>query len=159
MTQDEHELSPELADWLVDAGRRRFPSLPADPPESSEDVLAYLEQLTGRRLRSRAAIGQFLGDLAADEARRAQEVVRRRTIRDGLLLVLLAASYLHYYYWDTNLKIALLPEMKVFVPIKDRDKGINTNRQKAKALGPSLDFKSALASAEALGREPSLFSD
>ncbi len=126
MTRGAHEPTPELARWLQEAGRRRIPSRAESPSESDADVLTHFEFVTGRKLRSRAAVVQFLEDLAADESNRARVSARRRTWREGLLLTLLAASFLHYHFWDINLKIALLPEMKVFVPIKDRDKGFRS---------------------------------
>jgi hypothetical protein len=41
---------------------------------------------------------------------------RGSTLRRMGLLALLAASYLHYYYWEVQAQIATLPSVTVFVP-------------------------------------------
>ncbi len=131
MTPDQLQPTPNLARWLQEAGRRRIPRDLETRPEPDGQVLAHLEHLTGRELRSREAIVRFLEDLAADETKRARNLARRRAWREGALLLLLTAAYLHYDHWDVRLKIALLPEMKVFVPIQDRDWGLKRTREKA----------------------------
>ena len=44
---------------------------------------------------------------------------RRRMVREIALLVVLAFSYLHYYYWEVQLEIAKLNEVRTFIPTKD----------------------------------------
>jgi len=41
---------------------------------------------------------------------------RSTPLRRMGLLTVLAASYLHYYYWDVQTQIAMLPTVTVFVP-------------------------------------------
>ena len=118
----DHQL--DLASWLQAAGRRRVALGPDAVAESSDDVLAYLESLTGRKLRSRSAVDLLFKDFADDEAKRLRAMKVRAARRHVLLLALAAAAFLHYYYWDVNLTIAALPEMKVFVPVTDRDRGV-----------------------------------
>lgn len=119
----------DLADWLQAAGRRRVPAAADAAAESSDDVLAYLESLTGKKLRSRSAIDRLFKEFADDEAKRVREVKVRAARRHTLLIALAVASFLHYYYWDVSLQIAALPEMKVFVPVRDRDRGVKGHVQ------------------------------
>ena len=113
----------DLASWLHAPGRRRVPVGPDAAAESSEDVLAYLESLTGKKLRTRSAVDLLFKEFADDEAQRLQKAKVRAARRHVLLLALASAAFLHYYYWDVSLQIAALPEMKVFVPVTDRDRG------------------------------------
>ena len=112
----------DLASWLQAAGQRRVAAGPEAASESSDDVLAYLESLTGKKLRSRSAVDLLFKGFADDEAKRVRELKVRAARRHTLLIALAVASFLHYYYWDVSLQIAALPEMKVFVPITDRDR-------------------------------------
>jgi len=123
--------SVELSRWLQEVARRRAETVTqrsadsiAEPLESGDDALGYLEQLLGRKLRSREAIDSFLKELAADEAARAHAATRRRIVRESILLGALIASYLHYYYWDVHLQIASMQQMRVYLPvIEHRDLG------------------------------------
>jgi hypothetical protein len=123
--------SVDLVRWLQEVARRGGRTITQSPPElipdsseSSEDVLRYLEQLTGRELRSREAIKVYLKELARDEIQRTRVATGNRIVREALLLGLLSVAYLHYYYWDVSLQIASLARIHVFVPvIEDRDLG------------------------------------
>ena len=131
MADDEdHDHSQGLANWLQDAGRRGGARVPENVAESSDDVLAYLESLTGQKLRSRSAVDRLLREFAVDEANRVRHAKVRAARQHVLLLALAALSFLHYYYWDVNLQIAALPEMKVFVPVHDRDRGVKGHVQR-----------------------------
>ena len=59
----------DLAHWLEDSGRRRGIRL----SESPEQLLAHVEGLTGRQLRSREAIAAYVNEL------KEQGVVRQRS--------------------------------------------------------------------------------
>ena len=37
-------------------------------------------------------------------------------VREVALLFILALSYLHYYYWEVQLEIAKLNELRTFIP-------------------------------------------
>jgi hypothetical protein len=123
--------SVDLARWLQEVARGRTKiimqpprELIPDSSESSEDVLKYLEQLTGRELRSREAVDGYLKELAKDEIERTRVATGRRIVREALLLGLLSAAYLHYYYWDVSLQIASLHQVRIFVPVNEhRDLG------------------------------------
>jgi len=89
----------ELTQWLQEAGKRPPPSAASPHPE---EILSYIETRVGVRLRCFEDVDIFL------RAQREQEQtrVRRRIVRGTVLLLSLAASYLHYYYWDVQLQIA-----------------------------------------------------
>jgi hypothetical protein len=106
-----------LAQWLREIARGR-PVVPAVPAESGEGVLQYLEQKTGRKLRSRLAVDAYLQDLEAQESAAHRRGMRRGIVRGAILLALVAAAYLQYYYWDVKLEIASLPGVEVFVPVE-----------------------------------------
>jgi len=112
----------QLAQWLKEAGRR----VPAKAPPAHEDadesfnspasLHHYLEELAGRRLSSHAEVLRFLREVAGSQPEAHRERERRRMVREVSLLVLLAVSYLHYYYWDVQLQIAALQSVGVFIP-------------------------------------------
>ena len=115
----------QLADWLKEAGRRtqdasRASARPgADQDEtfnSPASLHRYVEELAGRKLQSHAEVLEFLKEVAGTqpEAHVARE--KRRMVREVALLLILALSYLHYYYWDVQLQIAALRSVNVFVP-------------------------------------------
>jgi len=113
----------QLAQWLKEAGRRtqaaKAPPATADSDESYNSPASlhhYLEELAGRKLESHAEVLRYLREVAGaqPEGLRAQE--RRRMVREVSLLVLLAISYLHFYYWEVQLQIAALQSVGVFIP-------------------------------------------
>ncbi|MBV8032369.1 MAG: hypothetical protein JO035_12745 [Betaproteobacteria bacterium] len=103
----------EVVGWLRDVAARR-----ALAHESADEILAHFEAKLGRPLRSKAAVEEYVAALEEAERRRERESYLRRIRRESVLLVLAALSYLHYYYWDVSLRIALLPEMRVTVPAR-----------------------------------------
>ena len=112
----------QLAEWLKEAGRRtqsaaRGASAASDDTFNSPASLhKYLEELAGRKLQTHAEVLSYLREVAGTQpdAHRASE--RRRMVREVSLLVLLAVSYLHFYYWEVQLEIAALRSVGVFVP-------------------------------------------
>lgn len=113
----DEDTSRELAAWLKDAGRRRWqPSkvsgTSADVAASSEELIRYLEELTGRRIRSREDLHGCFGEMQVSG-----RIHKRQTLKEALLLLCLAAAYIQYYFWDVNLQIARLPATVVFVPV------------------------------------------
>jgi hypothetical protein len=85
--------------------------------QSSEEILAHLEQVTGRKLRSCDAVDRYLKELARDEDRRERSAFRKRIFRETLLLGLALVAFFNYYYWDVSLQIASVPIVKIFVPL------------------------------------------
>lgn len=102
----------EMAQWLEESGRRRG----ARKEEPPAELLAYLEQLAARKLRSREDIRAYFYSLQADEAERRHADQRRRVRREGVFLVVLVAAAMQYYYWDVSLQIASLQKVHYFVP-------------------------------------------
>jgi hypothetical protein len=112
----------QLAQWLKEAGRRtsaRVPHVDEDADESFNSPASlhhYLEELAGRKLGSHAEVLRYLREVAGRQPEAHREQERRRLVREATLLVLLAISYLHYYYWDVQLQIAALHSVGVFLP-------------------------------------------
>lgn len=127
MSNADNGAGEQLADWLKEAGRRAraaeraFAEAPGDEHYNSPASLhRYVEELAGRKLQSHAEVLEFLREVAGSqpEAHAARE--RRRMVREVALLALLALSYLHYYYWEVQLEIAKLNELRTFIPAKER---------------------------------------
>ena len=126
MADEESGGGEQLAQWLKEAGARARAAAresaagPGDEHFNSPASLhRYLEELAGRKLESHAEVLHFLREVAGSqpEAHAARE--RRRMVREIALLVVLAFSYLHYYYWEVQLESAKLNEVRTFIPTKD----------------------------------------
>lgn len=126
MADPESGAGEQLAQWLKEAGQRARAAAreagaePSDEHYNSPASLhRYVEELAGRKLQSHAEVLHFLREVAGSqpEAHAARE--RRRMVREIALLVVLAFSYLHYYYWEVQLEIAKLNEVRTFIPAKD----------------------------------------
>ncbi|MGD9952103.1 MAG: hypothetical protein AB7S87_05930 [Burkholderiales bacterium] len=116
----------QLAEWLKEAGRRApartrdTASADADDSYNSPASLhRYLEELAGRRLGSHTEVREFLREVAGTQPVAHRERERRRMVREVALLVLLALSYLHFYYWEVQLEIAALNAVRTFIPAKE----------------------------------------
>ena len=122
MIEQQLEPSESLAAWLAEVGRRAAPAhiLSRRAPESSEDLVRYLEQLAGTELRSREAIRRYIAEVAVQDRNANPVYKRRRFVKETALLVGLLAAYIHYYFWDVNLQIARLPHTLIFVPVDAR---------------------------------------
>jgi hypothetical protein len=119
----DEDTSKVLAGWLRDVGRRkwRVSRLPgmggcAGGAESCEEVIEYLEQLAGRKIRSREDVRRCLGELWAKEREAGRIYRRRQIVKESLMLLCLVTAYIQYYFWDVNLQIARLPSTVIFVP-------------------------------------------
>ena len=114
------EYNEDLARWLQDVAHRHG-SAPLGsetrPRASSDDLINYLEELTGRKYTSREDIHRFLQQLWTEEIEKERAATRRRVARETLLLGSLLAAYLHYYYWDVKLQIVSLHQVQVLVPV------------------------------------------
>jgi hypothetical protein len=112
----------QLAEWLKEAGRRtqsaaRTASDAGDDTYNSPASLhKYLEELAGRKLQSHAEVLAYLRQVAGTQPDAHRERERRRMVREVSLLVLLAVSYLHFYFWEVQLEIAALRSVGVFIP-------------------------------------------
>ena len=124
--EQKDDYSEDLARWLQDVGHRResaprnsATALHQRPKASSDDLVKYLEELTGRKFTSREDINSFLEQLWTEETEKSRTAANRRVVRETLLLGCLLAAYLHYYYWDVRLQIASLHQVRVFVPVSN----------------------------------------
>jgi len=112
----------QLAEWLKEAGRRTQSAARAEPAAAEDtynspaSLHKYLEELAGRKLQTHAEVLAYLREVAGTQPDVHREVERRRMVREVSLLVLLAVSYLHFYYWEVQLEIAALQSVGVFVP-------------------------------------------
>jgi len=123
-----------LAQWLKEAGRRaQSPSQDEaaaerdDTYNSPASLHRYLEELAGRKLPTHAQVLEFLKEVAGSQPQGYREHERRRMVREVALIVLLAISYLHFYYWEVQLQIAALNSVNVFIPASEsRSKKLNS---------------------------------
>ena len=115
--------SEDLAGWLKDVGRRtwhpsRQPGAGANDAtnDSSDDLVRYLEELTGRKFTSRNDIRSYVDELAERERESSRIHARRQVVRDTVLLVCLLSAFIQYHFLDISLQISRLPSTVVFVP-------------------------------------------
>lgn len=127
MNEQARDPSEDLAEWLADAGRRTW--RPAQTPangetqsvtESSEQLVGYLEELTGRKFASREDIRRYLEELSAQEEKAIRAQRRGQVMKDAVLLFCLLTAYIQYNFLDVNLQIARLPSTIIFVPMDAR---------------------------------------
>jgi hypothetical protein len=125
MSEHARDPSEDLAEWLTDVGRRTWRRAPQSgtnlndgAAERGEVLFRYLEELAGRKFRTREDIRRYLGELSA-QGREAGRIHRRRqVVKDTVMLMCLLASYIQYNFLDVNLQIARLPATVVFVPVE-----------------------------------------
>jgi hypothetical protein len=86
-------------------------------PETSEDLLQYLEQASGRKLRTREEIHRFLAENAAKNPEAHPAVRLWRTLKQGMWLALLVIAYLQFYLLDVMNQINSIPEIRVNLPL------------------------------------------
>ena len=115
-----------LAQWLKEAGRRAQSKTQSENAADGDDTYnspaslhRYIEELAGRKLQTHAQVLEFLKEVAGSQPRGYREHERRRMVREVALILLLAISYLHFYYWEVQLEIAALNSVKVVIPASD----------------------------------------
>ena len=87
----------------------------AAPSESDAELIAHLERLSGRSIKSRKDIAEYVDELT----RRAnQRKSKSQHLKNLLLMLLLAASAAQYYAMDVQIQILAQPSLTVFVPAK-----------------------------------------
>ena len=89
--------------------------IPGGRPESNGELVAHLERLTGRRIKSRQDISDYVGELSA---RAAQRRTKSQHLKNFLLVALLIVAAGQYYFLDVQLEILGQPVLTVFVPAK-----------------------------------------
>lgn len=87
-------------------------------PETREELVQHLEQLTGRTLRTRADIQAYVQEAAARKASDQPSVRRWVRAKKATLIALLAFGVIQYYVLDVMLEIASMPRNTYFVPVK-----------------------------------------
>jgi hypothetical protein len=87
-------------------------------PETREELVQQLEQLTGRVLKTRADIRAYVREAATRNAADHPSVRRWLRVKKGTLIALLAFGVIQYYVLDVMLQIAALPNNTYFVPVK-----------------------------------------
>jgi hypothetical protein len=86
------------------------------PTESDADLIAHLERLSGRSIKSRKDIAEYVDDLTRKGNQRKS---KSQHLKNLLLALLLIVSAAQYYYLDVQLQILAQPSLTVFVPVKD----------------------------------------
>ena len=85
-------------------------------PETREELIQHLEELTGRTLRTRADIQSYVQELSARKAIDEPSVRRWLKLKKFTLIGLLAFSVMQYYMLDVLLEIASMRSTTFFVP-------------------------------------------
>ena len=85
-------------------------------PESREELVQHLEQLTGRSLRTRADIQSYVREISARQPTDQPSVRRWVRAKKLTLVALLAFSVIQYYILDVLLEIASMRSTTFFVP-------------------------------------------
>jgi len=83
--------------------------------DSDRDLLAHLERLTGRPIKSRQDISDYISELST-KAKEKQSSSQR--LKNSLLIALLIVAAAQYYFIDVQLEILSQPTLTVFVPVK-----------------------------------------
>lgn len=123
-----------LVQWLKEAGRRAQSKAQDAAAADGDDTYnspaslhRYVEELAGRKLQTHAEVLEFLKEVAGSQPQGYREHERRRMVREVALIVTLALSYLHFYYWEVQLEIAALNSVNVVIPAQEaRPKKINS---------------------------------
>ena len=84
--------------------------------QSNDELVAHLEQLTGRRIKSRQDISDYVSELSSKAK---QKQSKSQHLKNLLLAALLAVSAAQYYFLDVQLQILSQPTLAVFVPVRD----------------------------------------
>ena len=88
-------------------------------PESREEILAHLEQLTGRKFRTRIDVREFVAQMDVEktgQTERSKSVWH--TVKTVTLLALLLLAFVQFYFTDALLQIASLRSNTFFVPVQ-----------------------------------------
>jgi hypothetical protein len=85
-------------------------------PETREELVQHLEQLTGRTLRTREDIQAYVREVAARKASDQPSVRRWVKTKRITLAAMLAFGFIQYYMLDVMLEIVSLRSTTFFVP-------------------------------------------
>ena len=85
-------------------------------PETREELIQYLEKLTGRTLRTREDIQAYVREVSARKAAHDPSVRRWLKLKRVTLVALLAFGVIQYYILDVLLEIVSMRTTTFFVP-------------------------------------------
>jgi hypothetical protein len=90
-----------------------------DPtPQSREEIRKELEQRTGRSLRTREEVRNYVRQLSTENgSRHVRRVGLWRSVKHTSLIALLVLALAQYYVIDVLSEIASLSSLIVFVPV------------------------------------------
>jgi hypothetical protein len=86
--------------------------------ESRAELVLHLERLTGRTLRTRAEIKDYVREVAAHTATERPSVRRWLQVKKFTLVALLAFSFMQYYMLGVLLEITSMHSTVFFVPAR-----------------------------------------
>ena len=97
-----------------------LPQMSEAQPETREELVRHLEQLTGRTLRTREDIQAYVREVSARKASDQPAVRRWLKTKRITLIALLALGVVQYYVLDVLLAIVSMPSNTFFVPASAR---------------------------------------
>ena len=83
----------------------------AEKAATREELIALLQGMSGRALRTRAEIDAYLAVAADKDAARFRRRAAWRVAKNTLLAIALAMAFLQYYFLDVYAQIAALPRV------------------------------------------------
>ena len=88
-------------------------------PESREQLLHHLEELTGQSFHTRADVHKFVVAMDAQKAAKQKRSASGwHAVKTTTLFILLILSFVQFYLTDSLLQTVSLREMTFFVPVK-----------------------------------------
>jgi hypothetical protein len=87
-------------------------------PATREELIQYLEEKSGRSIRTREDIKAYIDEVGARKAADDPSVRRWQTAKTAVLIGLSVFAFIQYYYMDVMVQILSLRETTVFVPVR-----------------------------------------
>jgi hypothetical protein len=92
----------------------------AEPvPESREELIQHLENLTGRTLKTREDIAAYVREVRARSGADVPSVQRWLKAKKVTLIALLSFGVIQYYLLEVMLEIASMRSTTYFVPVSN----------------------------------------
>ena len=86
-------------------------------PASREELVQYLEQVSGRRLRTRDDIKAYVEEMSSRKAADQPSVLWWQKAKTVTLIGLTVFAFIQYYMMDVMVQIMSLRETTFFVPV------------------------------------------
>jgi hypothetical protein len=83
----------------------------------AEELLVLIERSTGQSLRTPEQIREMFARKLKDQPPTDGTQNKKRIIREGILVSLLAVSLLQYHFWDVKLEISALRSLTITWPL------------------------------------------